>query len=142
MAALLLTAIGLAALAAAAGVGYYHGGSVDIKPRFNQLSQWIRYHDTFHDSHSHDGYGHGYHGGNSGHVHDAAGDAVAPDPMQVIRMQAGPRNTGFYDASSSDQMAPGGADATDLQGLPPLDINVIVEVSPEVYIETSSDLSP
>ncbi len=82
--ALLLIALGMAGLAAAAGHGYYHGASVDIKPRFDQPWQRIRYHDAFHDGHSHDGYGHGYHDSNTNHVHGPAGDAAARDAMLVV----------------------------------------------------------
>jgi hypothetical protein len=73
-----IVATGLTVAAASAG----HGGISQrlpdaFKPRFDDLSQYIRYHPGFHDAHSHDGYGHGHHGGNSTHVHDPSGQAIS-----------------------------------------------------------------
>ncbi|MBI2916541.1 MAG: hypothetical protein HYY01_00980 [Chloroflexi bacterium] len=80
---LVLVAIGLLVAGAASG----HG----IKPRFDQVWQRIRYHDTFHDGHGHDGYGHGFHMSNSGHIHDDNGMATRPPwPPEIIRYGPGP----------------------------------------------------
>ena len=69
---------GVAVTLATAGHGALYQRLPDaFRPRFDHLSQYIRYHPGFHDAHSHDGYGHGYHGGNSTHVHDSSGQAVS-----------------------------------------------------------------
>lgn len=80
---LVLVAVGL--LVAGATSGHV------IKPHFDQVWERIRYHDTFHDGHGHDGYGHGFHMGNSGHIHDENGMATRPPwPPEVIHFAPGP----------------------------------------------------
>ncbi len=83
LASLLLVSVG--ALIAGAASGHV------IKPHFGLPWERIRYHDTFHDGHGHDGYGHGFHMGNSGHIHDEHGMAVRPPwPPAIIGYQLGP----------------------------------------------------
>lgn len=71
---------GLAALTVVVAVAGHGipGASTALRPRFDDLSQYIRYHPSFHDGHSHDGYGHGFHGGTTRHVHDADGNPTHP----------------------------------------------------------------
>jgi hypothetical protein len=85
---LIVVALGFTAAFAGHTYGYTGGPYQLLKPRFYDPSQRIRYHYGFDDGHSHDGYGHGFDGYNSQHVHDRHGNAVAPsNRYQVIRFQ-------------------------------------------------------
>ena len=45
------------------------------------------YHAGFHDGHRHDGYGHGYHGSTSGHVHPGMNVHVYGPNVQGVAIQ-------------------------------------------------------
>ena len=103
-------AVGVVLLAAAAGAAAQPAWTL-LRPTFNDVSQYIRYHPGFHDGHSHDGYGHGYHDSDTQHTHDAAGQAVPQDRNVVWTyynyppVDAGPDH-------AHDQPAPLGMDNT------------------------------